>query len=295
MLLAHDCFVYENNKPKSVKTINYTNNNSFIKNINDNGFIKFVDYSNCTVKKITDDRLVYYLQIPKYHTLYVMRKSKTHWNDNCRCVEMFYKKRKLTENSDDDAIEKQIGITPNEFKSYADLERLAALKGWKILNENDIPTTIPKPLRNNIISFEKQSHNFDDGNEWAQVCNLTTGAIYEIMSDGKKNAVAPFKDKDYGKDEVAMVHNHQDGTFLSPKDFSVGFYNNNNIKYVVVHTENYIFIAELIKTPTEEEFKEFYIEYIKIRANSSPDECWNMFNSNPITRKYVSVDMVVKL
>ena len=44
----------------------------------------------------------------------------------------------------------------------------------------------------------------------------------------------------------------------------------------------------------KKEFKQFVNEYNKIRAISSPNKCWNMFNSNPITRKFVSVDMVVK-
>lgn len=197
---------------------------------------------------------------------------------NCRCVANFYKK--------DDA--------PESFKSRADLEKLKSLEGWKSLNENNIPDHIPTALKDNMISFEKQSNKFDDGNEWAQVCNLTTAEIYEIMSNGESDNVSPFKDKDYGDDEVAVVHNHQDGTFLSPKDFYSGFYNKHNIKYVVVHTDNYIFIAKLINLPTESEFKQFVVEYNNIRASSSPNECWNMFNSNPITKKYISVDMVVK-
>ncbi|WP_295610541.1 hypothetical protein [uncultured Methanobrevibacter sp.] len=95
---------------------------------------------------------------------------------------------------------------------------------------------------------------------------------------------------------MAMVHNHQDGTFLSPSDFTSAFFNNNNIKYIVVHTDNYIFITKFIGVPSnEEELNQFLDEYNNIRASSSPDSCWNKFNSNPITKKYVSVDMVVKL
>lgn len=80
----------------------------------------------------------------------------------------------------------------------------------------------------------------------------------------------------------------------SPGDFATGFYNRHNIKYVVEHTDNYIFIANLINVPNSKEFEKFVKEYNKIRASSSPDECWNKFNSNPITKKYISVDMVVK-
>ena len=49
------------------------------------------------------------------------------------------------------------------------------------------------------------------------------------MSDGESEHVAPFRGKDYGTDEMAMVHNHQDGTFLSPSDFTSAFFNNNNM------------------------------------------------------------------
>ena len=229
---------------------------------------------------------VYCIELPKHHTLWI-KKGKTFRNENHIYYTRFFKKEKTYTTFKE--------LPSNEFKSLADLERLASLKRWKVLKDRDIPDNIPKPLKDNMISFEKQSEKFDDGNEWAQVCNLTTGEIYTIMSDGEKYTVSPFKDKDYGTDEMAMVHNHQDGTFLSPKDFYSGFYNNNNIKYIVVHTDNYIFIAKLINIPTKSEFKQFVSEYNNIRASSSPDKCWNMFNSNSITCKYVSVDMVVKL
>ena len=91
-----------------------------------------------------------------------------------------------------------------------------------------------------------------------------------------------------------MLHNHQDGTFLSPDEFGMGFYRLENIKYVLVHTNNYIFITKFINTPSPKEFKEFVKEYDKIRVSSNPETSWMTFNSNPITQKYVSVDMVIK-
>lgn len=196
---------------------------------------------------------------------------------------------------------KIMNLTPEEFmsrynfSSLDDLKRLKELEGWKHLNEEKIPSHLPKTLRDNMISFEEQYKKFEDGNEWAQICNLTTEDVYSIMTNHKPDRVSPFKGKNYGDDEVAMVHNHQDGTFLSPADFFCGFYNNNNIKYVVAHTDNYIYIAQIKNIPNKKQFANFIEEYDKIRGSSSPNECWNMFNSNQITRKYVYVDMVVKL
>ena len=130
---------------------------------------------------------------------------------------------------------KIMNLTPEEFmsrynfSSLDDLKRLKELEGWKHLNEEKIPSHLPKTLRDNMISFEEQYKKFEDGNEWAQICNLTTEDVYSIMTNHKPDRVSPFKGKNYGDDEVAMVHNHQDGTFLSPADFFCGFYNNNNM------------------------------------------------------------------
>ena len=33
--------------------------------------------------------LVYCVELPKYHTLWVMRNGKTSWNGNCRCTAMY--------------------------------------------------------------------------------------------------------------------------------------------------------------------------------------------------------------
>jgi len=43
-------------------------------------------FSSCTVDKIPYDDFVYCVELPKWHTLWVMRNGKTSWNGNCRCV-----------------------------------------------------------------------------------------------------------------------------------------------------------------------------------------------------------------
>ena len=46
---------------------------------------KHTNYSGCTVDLIEYNDYVYCAELPKWHTLWVMRNGKTSWNGNCRC------------------------------------------------------------------------------------------------------------------------------------------------------------------------------------------------------------------
>lgn len=53
---------------------------------------KYASYSGLTVDRVDYDDYTYCVELPKYHTLWVMRNGKTSWNGNCRCSANFYKK-----------------------------------------------------------------------------------------------------------------------------------------------------------------------------------------------------------
>ena len=50
---------------------------------------RYTNFSNCNVEEIFYDGKVYCVELPKYHTLWVMRNGKTSWNGNCRCTPRF--------------------------------------------------------------------------------------------------------------------------------------------------------------------------------------------------------------
>lgn len=51
---------------------------------------KYATYSGCTVDEIHYTDMVYCVELPKYHTLWIKRNGKTSWNGNCRCTAMFF-------------------------------------------------------------------------------------------------------------------------------------------------------------------------------------------------------------
>ena len=53
---------------------------------------KYASYSGLAVDRVDYDDYTYCVELPKYHTLWVMRNGKTSWNGNCRCSANFYKK-----------------------------------------------------------------------------------------------------------------------------------------------------------------------------------------------------------
>ncbi len=92
------------------------------------------------------------------------------------------------------------------------------------------------------------------------------------------------------------MHNHREGTFLSPKDFSMGFYRSENIKGITVHIEDTIFIAKFKGKPNSKEYMDNFIEeYDKIvMSYGNNGRAWLKFNSNKILNKYIEVDFVIK-
>jgi hypothetical protein len=50
---------------------------------------KYAIYSGLTVDRVDYDDYTYCVELPKYHTLWVMRNGKTSWNGNCRCTALF--------------------------------------------------------------------------------------------------------------------------------------------------------------------------------------------------------------
>lgn len=82
--------IYIHNEPNN--TVNHHNGSYTSKNpvygIRVNSSLYTV-FNSCTVEEIFYDGLVYCVELPEYHTLWVMRNGKTSWNGNCRCTPRF--------------------------------------------------------------------------------------------------------------------------------------------------------------------------------------------------------------
>ena len=114
-----------------------------------------------------------------------------------------------------------------------------------------------------------------------------------LYTAAKKTSVNPLDQKDFGESALLVIHNHQDGSFLSLADFAMAFFRPENVKCIVVQTNKYIYIANINEIPIEE-FDRFAEEYWKIRSSFISPKDWYKFNNNEFTKQFVSVDMVVK-
>ena len=211
---------------------------------------------------------------------------------NCRCTYLSVWDSKRDVDSEPDVV----NLTPLGFNSMNDLKSRYA-GDWINLNntKENIPSYLSPSIKKSILKFEKEYANVADGNEWAIVYNKTKDKFEEIYSDKKSNAVNPLIN-DYGNDELYIMHNHTNKTFLSPKDFGMGFYIPENIKGVIVHIENKIFIAKFKGKPTSTAyFEEFSENYSKaIMEGGHTENTWLKFNSNEVLNKYIDYDVVVK-
>lgn len=104
---------------------------------------KYINYSSCTVDKIPYNGIVYCVELPKYHTLWVKRNGKVSWNGNCRCYARFYKK---------DGEQPPLTRTPspNNTSTTVDLTN-TQLKNLK-------PTEITEEKSNLKPPFDKSKH-----------------------------------------------------------------------------------------------------------------------------------------
>lgn len=192
---------------------------------------------------------------------------------------------------------------PGNFESRRDLERLKDLETWTILRNRDIPEYLEKNLKKAMKKFDSYHEKFEDGNEWAMVFNMDKEKFEKLTNDyepkilftgEKQGSVNPLDQKDFGGDALIVLHNHQDGTFLSLADFAMAFFHPENIKCIAVHTNKYIYIVNINKIPNYEEFDKFSEKYWNIRSSYNNPLDWYKFNNDELTKQFVSVDMVVK-
>ena len=81
----HNCFVYQKGKPCFMKPWELNEDSEFLISYNNLGDKEFVNFADCFVEKIDYTGMVYCVELPKYHTLWVKRNGKSSWNGNCRC------------------------------------------------------------------------------------------------------------------------------------------------------------------------------------------------------------------
>lgn len=81
----HNCFVYQKGKPCFMKPWELNEDSKFLISYNNLGDKEFVNFADCFVEKIDYTGMVYCVELPKYHTLWVKRNGKSSWNGNCRC------------------------------------------------------------------------------------------------------------------------------------------------------------------------------------------------------------------
>ncbi|MCR5027167.1 MAG: hypothetical protein K6A34_06985 [Methanobrevibacter sp.] len=81
----HNCFVYQNGEPCFMKPWELNKDSEFLISYDNLYEKEFVNFNDCYVEKIEYTGMVYCVELPKYHTLWVKRNNKVSWNGNCRC------------------------------------------------------------------------------------------------------------------------------------------------------------------------------------------------------------------
>lgn len=132
---------------------------------------KYANYRALSVDIIDYNDYVYCVELPKWHTLWVMRNGKTSWNGNCRCYARFYRKGGLSEktvNNNTVRRRQQLGlISPNSRGILRNI--FAPLKPEKDYSESK--------KRFSLISkdqFKKRIKGFVDSSDEGVIANLVS-------------------------------------------------------------------------------------------------------------------------
>ena len=81
----HNCFVYQNDTPCFCKPWELNDESKFLISYNNCSDKEFVYFKDCYVERVDYTGMVYCVELPEYHTLWVKRNDKVSWNGNCRC------------------------------------------------------------------------------------------------------------------------------------------------------------------------------------------------------------------
>nr|WP_295000941.1 hypothetical protein [uncultured Methanobrevibacter sp.] len=92
----------------------------------------YTTFRTCTVDIVEYTDEVYCVELPKWHTLWIMRDGKVSWNGNCRCVAMFFKKEGAENHTQNikgskikNKIKEKLGIETKEYAHLKTPEELA--------------------------------------------------------------------------------------------------------------------------------------------------------------------------
>ncbi|WP_304103918.1 phage minor head protein [Methanobrevibacter ruminantium] len=112
---------------------------------------------------------------------------------------------------------------------------------FKVLSEDLIPEDLPDILQRSLLDFD----NFIEKAIWeyGYVGNLTTGKRGEFVTDKQNDTVNIRTSIPCGEnDKLIATHNHLSDTPFNHEDF-ISALSNKNTRYMVVHTPDYVFIA----------------------------------------------------
>lgn len=224
------------------------------------------------------------------------------FHPNCRCTYLSIWKSK-GEPSENPHI---INLTSWKFYDFPSLnnEKIP----FKKLSKNKIPSDWPNLIKEELLNFDNYYQiKYSEGKriEYGYIANLTTGDVSEYVK-GVENRIN-FNDVKltiYEEDELIATHSHSHRNPFNYLDFSEAL-KSPNLKYMVVHTPQDIFIAEFnemayenkdkIIEKSEEDFVNMMARNMKFQSDALGAEMlWENYLKNKLLNKYITFRRISK-
>lgn len=215
----------------------------------------------------------------------------------CRCSVMAYIRHVLGPNPIEDA--QIINLTPLTFHNRSDG---GSSNNFIVLTPDKIPNTLPKILQTSMLEFDNHVQNAVW--EYGYIGNLTANNYGEFVTDKRKDHVRLRTSKKVNPlDKLIASHSHLGYMPFNSDDFESAL-GNINCRYMVVHTNNCIYIAEFesiafanVDKIIDEVSKAYGMGLIKGK-NYDDDikgrSIWENYKNNNILNKYMKLVRIMK-
>ena len=216
----------------------------------------------------------------------------------CRCSVMAYIRHGILQGKPDEDAQ-GINLTPFLFNNHSDE---VSSEDFIVLTSDKIPNNLPKILQESMLEFDKHIQNVIW--EYGYIGNLTANNYGEFVTDKNPRKVHLRTSKKVSPlDKLVASHSHLGYMPFNNDDFEAAL-SNINCQFMIVHTNNCVYIAEFESTAFAnvdriiKEVSKSYGEGLIRGKNHHEKETgknvWENYKNNKVLNKYMRLVRIEK-
>lgn len=216
----------------------------------------------------------------------------------CRCSVMAYIRHGILQGKPDEDAQ-VINLTPLSFNNHSDE---GSSEDFIVLTSDKIPNNLPKILQESMLEFDKHIQNAIW--EYGYIGNLTANNYGEFVTDKNPRKVHLRTSKKVSPlDKLVASHSHLGYMPFNNDDFEAAL-SNINCQFMIVHTNNCVYIAEFESTAfanvdtiikeVSKSYGEGLIQGKNHHEKVTGKNVWENYKNNKVLNKYMRLVRIEK-